>query len=216
MDAMLEFFETIFDDFPDLSIPLQDGDSSFVVMYTDASNSARYSGLGAILIDDATNTRLVSQARVPPDILRSLTDEVSAPINHLEILAILCALITFRHELRGRKIYWGVDNTSALSAVIHGYTPSASMNPLVHAVQIALAHLQCDTHFEYVPSAANPADLPSREPQTWSAKDKEVMADLRLNDDSSQRTMRIPSDQQMRDPKRALHEISRLCRPDSS
>jgi hypothetical protein len=216
MDAMLEFFETIFDDFPDLSIPLQDGDSSFVVMYTDASNSARYSGLGAILIDDATNTRLVSQARVPPDILRSLTDEVSAPINHLEILAILCALITFRHELRGRKIYWGVDNTSALSAVIHGYTPSASMNPLVHAVQIALAHLQCDTHFEYVPSAANPADLPSREPQTWSAKDKKVMADLRLNDDSSQRTMRIPSDQQMRDPKRALHEISRLCRPDSS
>ena len=46
-----------------------------------------------------------------------------------------------RCELRGRKIYWGVDNNTALSAALHGYAPSQSMKPLVNAVHIAMAHL---------------------------------------------------------------------------
>ena len=128
-------------DFPDLEIPLDYSDHSFVVMYTDASNSTRFSGLGAILIDKSSRTRLMSQATVPQSILRRLADEITAPINHLEILAMLCALITFRRELRGRKIYWGVDNDTALSAALYGYAPSQSMKPLVNALHIAMAHL---------------------------------------------------------------------------
>ena len=128
-------------DFPDLEIPLDYSDHSFVVMYTDASNSTRLSGLGAILIDKSSRTRLMSQATVPQSILSRLADEITAPINHLEILAMLCALITFRRELRGRKIYWGVDNNTALSAALYGYTPSQSIKPLVNALHIAMAHL---------------------------------------------------------------------------
>ena len=77
---------------------------------------------------------------------------------------MLCALITLRHEMLGRRICWGVDNTTALSVAMHGYTLSQSMNPLISVLHVALAHLQCDVHFEYVPSTANPADLPSSEP----------------------------------------------------
>ena len=147
-----------------------------------------------------------------------LNSRVSAPINHLEIFAILCALITFRHELRGRKVFWGVDNTTALAAVIHGYTPSASMSPLVNAVQIALAYIQCDIYFEYVPSKANPADLPSRDPDSWTLEDAKVMEDLQLTGDNRQRTMELPSVEKLvayHNYREALRDIAQICRPDS-
>jgi len=214
MDSMANFFEALFADFPDLEIPLDSSDNSFVVLYTNASNSTRFSGLGAVLIDNASGTRLMSQATVPQSILSRLADEVTAPINHLEILAMLCALVTFRHELRGRRVYWGVDNTTALSAALHGYTPSPSMNPLVNALHIALAHLQCDVHFEYVPSAANPADLPSRDPASWSSADEQVLANLKLLGPASQRTMRIPSLEELDDHKNALKNVAQACSSD--
>jgi len=202
-------------DFPDLEIPLDYSDHSFVVMYTDASNSTRFSGLGAILIDKSSRTRLMSQATVPQSILRRLADEITAPINHLEILAMLCALITFRRELRGRKIYWGVDNNTALSAALYGYAPSQSMKPLVNALHIAMAHLRCDIHFEYVPSAANPADLPSRDPTSWSSDDEQVLANLQLIDPASQREMRIPSLEELDDHKNALKNVAQVCSSDN-
>jgi hypothetical protein len=88
------------------------------------------------------------------------------------------------------------------------------MNPLVNALHIALAHLQCDVHFEYVPSAANPADLPSRDPASWSSADEQVLANLKLLGPASQRTMRIPSLEELDDHKNALKNVAQACSSD--
>jgi hypothetical protein len=41
------------------------------------------------------------------------------------------------------------------------------------------AALACDAWFEWVPSGANIADLPSRHAATWSAESAELIADYR-------------------------------------
>ena len=76
---------------------------------------------------------------------------------------------------------------------MHGYTLSQFMNPLISVLHVALAHLQCDVHFEYVPSTANPADLPSSEPSFLSSDIEQVLAHFKLLGPSSQSTTRIPS-----------------------
>ena len=47
--------------------------------------------------------------------------------------------------------------------------------PWVNSLHLADAALRCDAWFELVPSKANLADLPSRDPSTWSSEDAEVM-----------------------------------------
>ena len=55
-----------------------------------------------------------------------------------------------------------MDNTTYLSACVHGYSRSPHMAALANALHLALAHLKCHAWWEYVPSQANGADFPSR------------------------------------------------------
>ena len=56
-----------------------------------------------------------------------------------------------------------MDNTGALSNLIHGYASRPDCGRLVNALHLALAALQMQTWFEWVPSKENVADVPSRE-----------------------------------------------------
>jgi len=40
------------------------------------------------------------------------------------------------YDQRSWLVYCVVDNTTELSVIIHGYSPSSSLNPLIHAAQI--------------------------------------------------------------------------------
>jgi hypothetical protein len=60
------------------------------------------------------------------------------------------------------KVLFFVDNTACLSACVHGYARSPHMATLANALHLALAQLKCHAWWEYVPSQANGADLPSR------------------------------------------------------
>ena len=54
------------------------------------------------------------------------------------------------------------DNTQALSALIHGYASKPDMGRVVNAFHLAQFGVRARVWLEWVPSAANVADLPSR------------------------------------------------------
>ena len=55
-----------------------------------------------------------------------------------------------------------MDNTSAIYSAIKGYSSSRDSARLVHLFQCVLTSLNATVWLEYVPSAANPSDAPSR------------------------------------------------------
>ena len=56
-----------------------------------------------------------------------------------------------------------IDNTVALSALVHGYSGKPDLAKMVNIAQLQLAGLRASVYFDYVPSKANIADLPSRD-----------------------------------------------------
>jgi hypothetical protein len=66
-------------------------------------------------------------------------------------------------ELAGRDVVHFVDNTSAVAALTKGYSRVPDSARLVHGFHAWCAAARAHAWFEYVPSAANAGDLPSRD-----------------------------------------------------
>ena len=189
---MVEFFISFFRSPKPLELRVGQQEEGHVLVYTDASDSPEHSGMGIILFDTVTKEKFVAEAMVPPELLASLRKSRSAIINHLELLAILCCFLTFGDRLRGRKVLFFGDNTSSLSAIVHGYSASADLGRLSNAVHLAMHELQCDVFYAYVPTDANPADIPSRARSARSKEDDYVMSKLGLDEAESERRMVLP------------------------
>ena len=58
-------------------------------------------------------------------------------------------------------MHW-IDNTAALAGIAKGYSSKPDSARIIHAFHALGVKLDVDTHFEYVASEANVADLPSR------------------------------------------------------
>ena len=127
-----------------------------VLLYTDASER----GLGVLFIDPVSGTRW-SSAGTCPQWLREMFPEDHV-INQLEMVALLCGIITYAHLLAGRKVLFFVDNTTAISAVVHGYSRKADLAVLANLCCLALVGLDVIPWIEYCPTNANGADIPSR------------------------------------------------------
>ena len=130
---MLSFFEALFESFPPLVFKCRQQQSESVLVYTDASRSPDYSGIGAIVIaltDGQPTAKFMSSTRLPEATVSAVAPECGAPINHLELYAILCTILTYLDLFRARHVLFFVDNTSAMSTVIHGYTPCMRGGPL--------------------------------------------------------------------------------------
>ena len=69
---------------------------------------------------------------------------------------------TYPELFAGRKVNHFVDNTVALSALIHGYSNKKDLAKPVNIFHLQSVALRTSVYFEYVPSKANIADLPSR------------------------------------------------------
>ncbi|CAD2215151.1 hypothetical protein AGDE_03479 [Angomonas deanei] len=110
-------------------------------------------GWGAVCINRATKRTIIMGARWPTR---------SDNINAAETRAVFCAFQALIPELpRGAQIHLHVDNTSALASLRKGYARSEAINAELHTRLSELPyHIQAD----YVQSAANPADYPSRNP----------------------------------------------------
>jgi hypothetical protein len=63
---------------------------------------------------------------------------------------------------RGRRVIHWIDNSSAVAALVKGYSSAIDSAFIVHATHATLAGLEADVWFEYVRTDANVADEPSR------------------------------------------------------
>ena len=83
-------------------------------------------------------------------------------IQQAEAIAAVAAYYSMPDVLRNRHIIHFIDNTTALSSLIHGYASKPDMARITNAYYVMHLALGCYTWLEWVPSGANIADLPSR------------------------------------------------------
>jgi len=179
MTHMLNFFEQLFAHLPPLVFDFRRQQRPKVVIYTDTSFGEHRNGMGFLLFDQETNSQFVCDASCPDWLMSVWNDATSNPwllsgwdreeirrkthINALELLAIVAAVWTVGKEfLQNREVVFFCDNTSAMSAAVHGYARSPDLAALSNTLHLALAALKCTPFFEWVPSLANCADIPSR------------------------------------------------------
>jgi hypothetical protein len=94
------------------------------------------------------------------------TDNLKTYITQGELLAPIAALYSAPHRFAGRKVIMFVDNSSALSAIINGYSGKPDLARMVNMFHIATTALCIQIWGEWVPSDANVADIPTR-PEKW-------------------------------------------------
>ena len=157
---MLTFFKAHFPILPplvfDFSKPLRDK----IGIYTDTSCSAKLCALGVVFFIDGQRFRL--RKELHGRILRCFKSNLRI-INQVELLTMLCSVLTFGSKfLQNRQVVFFCDNTSALSAAVHGYSKVTDMANMTNELHLQLAKLQVSAWFEWVPSLANIASLPSR------------------------------------------------------
>ena len=94
-------------------------------------------------------------------------------IAELETLAAISVYSTYPQLISGRKVLHYVDNTVALSALVHGYAGKPDLAKSVNIFYLQLVTLRASVYFDFVPSKANIADLPSR--RMYTALRRELM-----------------------------------------
>ena len=163
MSHMLEFFEVLFPLVPPKLIDVfpcraQSGRKP-LIMYTDACFSDEFSGLGAVLI---LPTGRFAALECPRWIRKRLNRNAKTVINQLELLAVILANLTFYEWLIDERVIYFEDNTCALSAMINGYASKEDMARLTNMYHLQNFFMNVDAWHDWVPSAANIADVPSR------------------------------------------------------
>ena len=193
MEAAYNFYTALFANLPPKVVPVDDDKRKHVLVYTDACyDEDGYSGVGVIIVDTESNEVFESGGAVPLEILQWMKER-NQQINQLEALALTCARMTFPEATARRRVLHYIDNTAALSAAVHGYARAADMAAFVNALHYTDALHEVDAWYEWVPSKANIADLPSRRPETWSNDDREAMASLRARPGYTARKLEWPT-----------------------
>ena len=119
--------------------------------------------LGMMIHDPIDGWTVVASGRPDIDTVRHyMRRERRTYIAQLEGLGMLAPYYTFPQRFAGRRVVHFADNTVAISALVHGYSASVDMADISNAYHLLAAGLRTAAYFDYVPSAANIADLPSR------------------------------------------------------
>ena len=188
----LLFFEALLPSLPPLTVSLRPSSVPPLTVYTDASFrrvrgsrlaqralSELASGpsgscpanlgedlkgdLGAVVYDPVDGTVRVAHAAPPwRALLRSWSPHHKTFIAQLEVLAAVSVYSTYPELFVGRSVHHWIDNTVALSSLVHGYSGKPDLAKMVNVAHLQLAGLRTSVYFDYVPSKANIADLPSR------------------------------------------------------
>jgi len=159
MSAALDFFlEFLHSAAPRPLVPPQ-SNGEVDIVYTDAEGSGM---LGGVLVAADRSTTYFS--RRTPDSVRKVLKARKNQIAAYELFAVLLAVETFGPRLRGRKVAFFIDNQTALGITRHGFTSAdgRDLRRMVALLWSRLSLFQLDPAFEWVASAANLADGPSR------------------------------------------------------
>lgn len=107
-------------------------------------------------------------------------------IGQLELLAAVAVYYSLAADLAGRRVVHLIDNQSAIAALIKGYARAPDSVRIVHAFAAFNLGLDASSWFEWVPSKANIADLPTRDER--EAEAVELLRELR----STEVELRLP------------------------
>ena len=139
-----------------------------IVLY-DPHCDPRHPAFNPQLVGGCPHGHLRYGSAIPPDdvtatFARSDTgDPLKTYIAQLEVLAGVSVYYTFPDAVRGRQVNHFIDNTVALSGLVHGYARKLDLARMVNAFHLQLVSLDAHVWLEFVPSKANIADLPSRD-----------------------------------------------------
>ena len=204
----LLFFEALLPSLPPLHVPLLQSRRRPLLVYTDASFSTKRARagdhsrecrdphahlvgfLGAVVYDPDTGVVHVAEGK--PNwavLLASWRDDFKTYIAELEMLAAISVYTTFPSLFSGRSATHYVDNTVALSALVHGYAGKPELAKSVNIFYLQTVALRTAVYFDYVPSKANIADLPSR--RMFELLESELVGLRRTS--PPHRKLRVPS-----------------------
>ena len=143
-------------------IGLQDSDVP-IIIYSDGAFEKGVGTWGAFVYDQLDNKRWVFAGTVPEVLLRFWSETVGEQlICEIELFAYICIRWHLRHLLHRRYGFIFIDNESSRMTMIKRSSASIAMFLLVSLISLLDAILPFSAWCERVPSASNPADLPSR------------------------------------------------------
>ena len=171
MDFSKEFFDVVFsEEFkPKLEIPTgddRDSDEPCLIVYSDASEEGakgeRVSRASILIYDQADGRYYEANDIIPREYMAAFFEERDTYIGVDEEAAGVAALYTFPELFYGRRVISFVDNAGSLSHLVNGYAGRADSAQIVNLFHAALIALQVKWWGEWVPSAANVADIMTR------------------------------------------------------
>ena len=83
------------------------------------------------------------------------------------MLAAVAAYYSLADLLRDSDVTHYIDNSSAVAALVKGYSSKPDSARIVHALWALMAGISCSPWFSYVRTKANVADFPSRDDVTY-------------------------------------------------
>ena len=135
-----------------------------VIIYTDASDVPGRDPrqvVGAVVYDPLRDTLQYSWSDVPPALLDQW-DVRESYMGQLELLAALFGLRLLSELVSNRQILIFIDNDSAASNLVRGYSKISDSSLIVGEFWLAAASLNADVYCDRVSSKSNLADAPSR------------------------------------------------------
>ena len=166
--SMHDFFAVLLPALPPLEVSFEPQVVPPLIVYSDASyhpvpGGGHHSEVAFLIYDPlAPDDTVYAADIVPAEYYSYFHPGLATYINHTESVALAAAVFSAPDTFRGRSFIHFVDNTSALSLFVHGYASRGDCAHLVNIYYLLGASLQFHPYFEWVPSEANIADLPSR------------------------------------------------------
>lgn len=164
--AMATFFERTLPTLPELRVYMRPRRMRPVLIYTDASyvvvRGQRRLWLGMYVFDPVSFAEFYSRLLVPASFYKYFAADKRTYIAQGELLVAVAAYYTLPELLRERAVMHFIDNMVALSAMVNGYASKADCAILVNTFHEAVLRLRVYLWAEWVPSAANIGDWPSR------------------------------------------------------
>lgn len=145
-----------------------------IILYTDAMYDPAKTPagmVGVVIYDPVDQGRRPEEreskwryatAGVPPELIAKFRPREQY-VGQLEVLAGVAAYTSRPAQFAGRDVIHFIDNTGALVGLAKGYSRDVDSARLISVFHTMNAAVRANVWFEYVPSAANIADLPSRD-----------------------------------------------------
>ena len=164
--SMLEFLQFVLPAMPPLAMPLRPSTVAPLIVYTDAMFTPRAPlpllRIGWVVLDPLTGECFHSDFALDAEYFTVFVPGSRTYIMQGEGVGAVAPALSLPALFCGRHVVQFNDNTGALSSLINGYASKPDMARIVNVYHLSQFFLRAQVWLEWIPSAANIADLPSR------------------------------------------------------